>query len=633
MQASTCPAPVRWDDDLNKEQKEACSVPVGHRCVLAGPGTGKTRVITHRVAWLGQEAGVRAREIVVLTFTRAAASELRQRLVTDFGEDFGETRVSTLHAFALRQLIRNGVEPGTDIPLVIADDYDEREVIWPDLRDRLEWDNVDQVKDALAEIAADYATLAAEKSDWAQRHRHTRVITALDEHKRVFQYMLRNELVFRFYRAMVTIPSFQVEHFEHLLVDEYQDLTPLETHVIHLLVDRGAVLYAAGDDDQAIYGWRGATPEAIRGFESDYGANSYKRLQVCQRCDSDVVGFSQAVIVQDLARTSKDLAPRTGAERGRVWCRSFKDQTGEAEGVAETCAVLRDEERIKPGEILVLVRGRRYAGPIMNEIAKRMPVASPQNPYGQFEEGDGRVILLYLRLLQKEDDNLAWRELIRLQGGFGEQPLIALREDARLQGKTFTALLRDVVARGDRTGLPRAKALAAYVVDVLERLAGIREAETGVIASDLDVLAAAIPVTDASLVALLNEAADELAGEARTPVRLRDLSQIVAGQRPEIDEETAKETGVRVMTMHNAKGLTADAVILAAAEHEVLHPRIDPLQDPEQIRLIYVSVTRARHHVAVTFASQRTGPQAHPAGTGKRRLSDVLARAGLAEDS
>lgn len=157
----------------------------------------------------------------------------------------------------------------------------------------------------------------------------------------------------------------------------------------------------------------------------------------------------------------------------------------------------------------------------------------------------------------------------------------------------------------------------------------IREAETGDLNRDIEALVSGIPVTGAELVSLIAQAASELAAETMAPVRLRDLPQILAGQRPVIDEEVSEPTGVQVMTMHNAKGLTADAVMVAAAEHEVLHTRADPLANTEDVRLIYMSATRARNYLYATFAGRRTSPQAYPAGGGRRCLSDVLSRAGL----
>jgi superfamily I DNA/RNA helicase len=510
----------------------------------------------------------------------------------------------------------------------VADDFDERQVIWPDLKDRLGWASVEDVSEALREIAADYATLAADDPDWAKRHKHAQVITALDAHKRVFRYMLRSELVFRVYRAIVTIPNFTVESFDHVLVDEYQDLTALERRVIRLLADQGATVYAAGDDDQAIYGWRGASAAGIRDFESDYGTSAYLPLKTCQRCDTDIVGFSQNIIVQDSGRLPKQLVPRKGAERGSVECFAFANQTKEAEGVRDLCVRLRDTG-CDPGQILVLVRGHRYAGTLMAAIQDKLPVASTARPYEAFEGGEGRIVVLYLRLLSNEDDNLAWRELLHLHGGFGDQPLLTMREEAARTGRTYVQVLNDVQRRREETFFPRADAMADFMARVLGELQVIRDSESGVIATDLETLASVIPVTGSDLLQLLRQAATEVEATSMAPARLRDLPQVLAGQRPVIDEEVAEATGVRVMTMHNAKGLTADAVVLAAAEHEVLHGHADPLADLEEVRLIYVSVTRARHHVVFTFAGRRTGGQAYPTGTGSRRLSDVLARAGL----
>lgn len=376
---------MNWDDELNDEQRTACSVSLEHHCLLAGPGTGKTRVLTHRVAYIHDVHDVPLEKTLVLTFTRSTAAELRNRLRRDFGDKYGLVRVSTVHAFALRQLIRNDAAPAAPERVTIADDYDESEVILPDLRRRLGLNDVRQVRRAIFEIAAGWADLSAEQQGWAEAHPQAALLGALREHRAVYAYTLRAELVYRFYRALVTKPEFDLESFDHILVDEYQDLTECELRVLRHLANHGATLYVAGDDDQAIYGWRNATPDGIRRFEADYGPNSFVRLQRCQRCDRSILELAGKVAAQDPERIPKGIEPQSTGQ-GTVECFSYKSDISEAKGVVRLCARWRDADPPVPLEqMLVLARTKGDVTRIREALqgAEGLQVAEDLDPYAE----------------------------------------------------------------------------------------------------------------------------------------------------------------------------------------------------------------------------------------------------------
>ncbi len=174
---------MHWDEQLNDEQRAAASASLVHHCVLAGPGTGKTRVLTHRVAYLRQVHGVHLNRILVLTFTRATAAELRARLRQDFGDEYALVRVATVHAFALRQLVRNDAAPTAPDRVVIADEVDESEVVFPDIGDSLRWRDVRQVREAINEVAAGWAQLEADDPNWEATHHLAPLLAALRQHR------------------------------------------------------------------------------------------------------------------------------------------------------------------------------------------------------------------------------------------------------------------------------------------------------------------------------------------------------------------------------------------------------------------------------------------------------------------
>lgn len=616
---------MQWDQELNDEQRAACAASLQHHCLLAGPGTGKTRVLTHRVAHLQQVHGVDLGRVLVLTFTRAAAAEVRGRLRRDFGEVFTLVRVSTIHAFALRQLVRNDAAPTAPDRVVIADDSDEGDVIFPDLRRRLGYHDVRQVREGINEIAAGWAQLTADDPNWEAGHRLAPLLGALREHRQAYGYVLRAELVYKFYRALLTRPDFDLESFDHVLVDEYQDLTESELRVVQQMAGRGAVIYAAGDDDQAIYGWRKSTPDGIRRFETDYGVGSFLRLVDCQRCDRGIVDLAQLVIAQDPDRIAKDLRAAHD-EPGVVDCRGYRGDKSEAAAVAAIAAT-RIAGGVKPEQVLVLVRGKGEVKRIAEAlVAAGQPVSQETDPYAELKTADGRKVLVFLRLVVDDDENLAWRQFMRASG-FGENVVIEYHDAAVSRGLPFADLLGAVHRDpGAQVGLSRVDAAAKFVAATLAKISRFTDAPPEDLTAQIELIVGlALDESAPALVALLAQAANEVAAEGGVPATWRDAALALAGRRGGVDESRSATAGVRVMTMHAAKGLDGDSVIIAGADHDVMHHGAAGAQWYEEVRLMYVSLTRAMHYLGITFPGRRTGDQVYRhGGGGPQHLSETL---------
>jgi hypothetical protein len=310
-----------WDEGLSPEQATAASAPGPHTLPLSGPGTGKTRTITNRVAFLEQELSVSSEDILVLTFGRSAARELRQRL-TEMG--IPVPMVSTLHAFSLRQLLLNGAAPELPSPILIADDLDERQVIEEDLKTLLDRP-VRVVRKALRDLASDWETLNADTDDWETSHPDPRFLGALRQHRMIYGYTLRSELVYRVKRAFQERPDFEIEReFAHVIVDEYQDINRCELAVVQALADRGASLFVAGDDDQCIYSFRHAFPRGIREFATTYPDADEEELEGCHRCAREILRVARSVAMQDVEAEPKNLRPRDDAPEGTVEVLGFR---------------------------------------------------------------------------------------------------------------------------------------------------------------------------------------------------------------------------------------------------------------------------------------------------------------------
>ena len=286
--------------------------------MLAGPGTGKTLTLTRRVSFLVEEGRVEPSGILALTFTRAAAHELRQRIESELSAD-RPPRVSTLHSFALRHILGNAaLITLLPQPLRIADDWEERHIILEDLTRLLRLQRIDHARDLLNELSADWQSLAADEAEWERRFPNPQFLGAWRQHRNVYGYVLRAELVYQLKRVLEQAPNFAVDGPPtHLLVDEYQDLNRCDLAVVKAIADRGVEVYCAGDDDQSIYGFRKAHPEGIRRFPVDYQPSKPLTLEICKRCDPAILDLALFSRGRTMNAWRNRCAPRVAARGAR----------------------------------------------------------------------------------------------------------------------------------------------------------------------------------------------------------------------------------------------------------------------------------------------------------------------------
>ena len=629
---------MKWDSDLLDAQRKAVMHIGKHARLLAGPGTGKTLTLTRRIAYLVSEKGIPPGKILVLTFTRAAAFELRKRIAEILGDQQGKlVHVSTLHSFALRQLLRNSnLIVSLPHPLRIADDWEERNIILEDLKSILH-SNLNTIRNKFNLLSADWQTLDADNEEWENKFSDPNFIGAWRQHRKVFGYTLRSELVYQLKRALEQIGEFSLESdYSHLLIDEYQDLNRCDLAVIHALRDKGIEVFVAGDDDQSIYGFRYAHPDGIRKFTEEFTPSESLTLDTCVRCDRRIIDLSLFVANLDPNRIKKPLKPRKNAEKGDVYILRFKDQYEEARGVARICAYLINQKGYKPSDVLILMRSdrNRAFSSVIKEALKGhdIPVAV-QIEGSPLDEGNGRLFLSFLHLLADPNDSLALRTLLILRDNkIGRKSYSDLYNLAYSNAETFSETIRRVMEN------PR----------LIPRLGKRIASEMGEIQGILDRFQDGFKsLTDSSepkdlLGALRNLAKDVIEDtDNRTEVLqflesivaetnstdhvelLRALSSSMEDAEQELDSES-----INIMTMHKAKGLTANAVIIVAAEDEYIPGRQEGGEKEEdERRLLYVSLSRAKHFLTVTYCERRTGQQKHTgrnSGKSHRSLTRFL---------
>ena len=434
---------MAWDDNLLPEQRTAARHAGSHARLLAGPGTGKTLTLTRHVCFLVSELSVPVEDILAVTFTRAAARELRQRVERELGME-NCPRISTLHSFALRQLMRHSrLITELPQPLRIADNWEERSVILEDIKRLLDLRKISDARDLLNELSSDWQTLTADEAEWDRRFPNPRFLGAWREHRQIYGYTLRAELVYQLKKALETRGDFELERsLRHLLVDEYQDLNRCDLAVVREIVSRNVELFVAGDDDQSIYGFRKAHPEGIRRFPREYTGSDDMSLQICKRCDRDILDIGLFVARQDPRRIEKIISPEPGRGDGEVSVLRFANQTTEADGIAGLCFHLIEHHGLCPSDILILLRSD-HNGAFSDLLREKIrhaniPISARTETGGPFDDGDGRAFLAFMRLATSREDNLAWRSLLQVWcNGIGPAAIDTIYDIARSRGQTF----------------------------------------------------------------------------------------------------------------------------------------------------------------------------------------------------
>ena len=627
---------MRWDESLLEEQRIAASHIGCHARLLAGPGTGKTRTLTHRVAYLVAEEHISPSEILVLTFTRAAAFELHGRISEILGDQCEELpRVSTLHSFALRQLLRNSDRiDSIPRPLRIADDWEERKIILEDLKAILGYD-LRIVRERFNLLSADWQTLTADEEEWERRFPDPRFLGAWREHREIFSYTLRSELVYQLKRALEQTTEFLLEsNYLYLLIDEYQDLNRCDLAVISAVRDRQVEIFAAGDDDQSIYGFRYAHPEGIRRFDRDYTPSSLLELRTCMRCDRSIIDLSLFVANLDPRRLEKPLECCSNASEGEVQILRFRNQSTEADGVAAICRYLLRAKGYDPKNILILVRSDRnrvFSSVLRSALeAKNVPVAVQANG-NPLDTSHGRIFFSILRLLArgKDSDDLALRTLLMLRPGIGEKSCSEIYHIAQENAKTFSEVAYEVMGKPDliptlgsriSREMQKIQETLDKHQDVFDALSDSSDPQD--LLDSLESLARdTIQATDerANLLQFLNQIVGETGCNDH-----KDLIYALSSSMEDVEQELDPGK-VNIMTMHKAKGLTADAVIIVAAEDEYIPGRQSGQSEGDERRLLYVSLSRAKHFLVVTYCQRRTGKQRHT-GRNSGQLRRTLTR-------
>ena len=609
---------------LNPAQHHAVTTPPGHQLVLAGAGSGKTRVLVHRIAFLIQRLDVSPHSILSVTFTNKAAAEMRHRIEDVLGHAPAGMWVGTFHGLAHRLLRAHWKEAGLAENFQILDSDDQQRLIKRVIRDlgldeqrwpakQAQWFINGQKDEGIRpqgiQASGDLflATMRGIYEAYEAACARTGVIDFAELLLRALDLWRDNAGLLEHYQR----------RFRHILVDEFQDTNAVQYAWLRLLAKGGESLMVVGDDDQSIYGWRGAKIENIQQFDSDFADAEIIRLEQNYRSTANILNAANALIANNQGRLGKELRTDVGDGEPLALYAAFNEHD-EARYVVETIEDALRKDGLKRSEIAILYRSNAQSR-VLEEALLREKI--PYRIYGGqrfFERAEIKNAMAYLRLLDGRGNDAALERIINVPArGIGEKTIETIREYARAHDVHMWEAIRLMLTV---KALPaRASGALAGFIELIDSLA------EQVVAMTLHQMTQVV-IEKSGLLAY-HEAEKGEKGQAR----VENLEELVSAARTfendEDDELTPlqaflthasleagdtqaaeNEDSIQLMTLHSAKGLEFPLVFLVGME-EGLFPHKMSLEEPgrleEERRLAYVGITRAMQKLVISYAETR----------------------------
>jgi DNA helicase-2/ATP-dependent DNA helicase PcrA len=607
-------------ESLNDAQRAAVTAPLGPVLVLAGAGSGKTRVLTHRAAWLILEHGISPHGLMAVTFTNKAAAEMRGRIESLLNMPADPLWIGTFHGLSHRMLRRHWREARLPQSFQILDDDDQQRLVRRLIReqklDEQRW--VPREVQKFINAQKDEGRRAKKMDDRGDPTRQQLIrlyalYEARCEQAGVVDFA---ELLLRSFETLRDVPElgeYYRERFRHLLVDEFQDTNGIQYDWLKQLAGKTGAPFVVGDDDQSIYRWRGARVENMQHFKREFGATVY-RLEQNYRSTQVILAAANAIIAKNTDRMGKELwTAAKGGEPIRVY--AAYNERDEADFVIER--IREHQHRGQPLAAAAVLYRSNAQSRTFEEVL--MAARIPYRVYGGlrfFERAEIKDALSYLRLTQSRADDMAFERVVNLPTrGIGGATIELLRADAREHGRSLwdagKALLPTLPTRA-------ASALNGFFA-LIDRLAAA--------ISELPLHEKVQAVIKDSGLRDHHAREKDNKGEARVE-NLDELVNAAEGFTPENDDglsplgaflahatlesgETQAATGldcVQLMTLHAAKGLEFPTVFVVGLEEGLFpseHSAFDADRLPEERRLCYVGLTRAMQRLYLTHAESR----------------------------
>ncbi|MCZ6889323.1 MAG: DNA helicase II [Gammaproteobacteria bacterium] len=623
-------------EGLNERQREAVTAPLGHHLVIAGAGSGKTRVLVHRVAWLVQAENVGPHSVLAVTFTNKAAAEMRARTERLLNIPGRSMWVGTFHGIAHRLLRMHSKE--ADLPdnfqILDADDqlrlvkrvmrgFDIDEQKWP-ARQAVWFINAQKDEGRRAKDVA--------PSDDLFAITHKKIYEAYEERCNIGGLVDFAELLLRSHELWLeheTLLAHYQRRFGNLLVDEFQDTNTIQYAWLRVLAGDSGHVMAVGDDDQSIYGWRGAKIENIHRFSQDFPGTEIIRLEQNYRSTGTILQAANALIEVNTDRLGKELWTAEGAGEP-ILVYSGYNELDEARFIAD-----RIQDWVDRGgdynDAAILYRSNAQSR-VLEEAMLRSDI--PYRIYGGlrfFERAEIRNALAYLRLTAHRHSDVAFERVVNMPPrGIGEKTVNTVRLLAREQGISLWQATKEGIVHGSFKGRG-AVALAGFV-ELIDEMGAVSEntslrhiaahcieasgliehhmkerGERGLARKEnLEELIVACSQFSRTLVFDPVDVDAEVSASADATSELEAFLDHAALESGEHQAEA--ESSMQMMTLHSAKGLEFPLVFLSGMEEGLFPHRMsadEPGRMEEERRLAYVGITRAMRQLYFTYAETR----------------------------
>ena len=615
-------------DTLNEQQREAVYHTEGPVLILAGAGSGKTRVLTHRTAYLIEECGVNPYNIMAITFTNKAAGEMRERIDQLVGYGSESIWVSTFHSTCVRILRRHIDRIGFDTNFTIYDS-DDQKTLMKDICKRLNVDTkIYKEKSLLAAIShakdelispEEYATRAAASGDYAKK-KQAEIYREYQEALRKNNALDFDDLIVKtveLFRVDAQVLDYYQERFRYIMVDEYQDTNTAQFELVSTLARKYKNLCVVGDDDQSIYKFRGANIYNILNFEKHFPEAVTIKLEQNYRSTQNILDAANSVIANNVGRKRKTLWT-DNAQGKKIGFRQFETGYEEAEYIAKDIAGCVQSGAYHYGDCAVLYRTNAQSRLFEEKfIVSNIPykIVGGVNFYARKEVKD---LLAYLKTIDNARDDLAVRRIINVpKRGIGATTLNRVADYAAEQDLSFYNALKmadDIPTLGKSAAkihpfvnfiqVMRSKLELISVSELLQEIID----ETGYVkeleAEGTEEAQARIENIDE----LISKVVTYEEGEEHPTLSgfLEEVALVA-----DIDSLEEDSDYVVLMTLHSAKGLEFPKVYLAGMEDGLFPSYMSIAYDSssedleEERRLAYVGITRAKEELTITCARQR----------------------------
>lgn len=634
---------------LNKEQQEAVKHMEGPLLILAGAGSGKTTMMTHRIAYM-LEKGVSPYNILAVTFTNKAAGEMKDRIESLTGGTRGMW-VMTFHAMCVRILRNHGDVLGFKNGFSIYDESDKKALLKRIVKD-LKIDEKIYPVSYLGSVISSCKEAEEDPDDYIDNNSmnfkaetvakvYARYMEDLQQNNAMdFDDLLWNAV--KLFEASSEVLSYYQQRFKYIMVDEYQDTNYLQYKLIHALAEKSHNLCVVGDDDQCIYQWRGADIRNILDFEKDFPETKVIKLEQNYRSDANILDLANSVIANNRNRKAKELWTDRN-EGSKITYRRLEDEQREAWYVGGEIQRLHDEEDIPFNDMAILYRKNAQSRPFEEKFSFR---GIPYRVLGGtrfYDRKEIKDVMSYMHLVENPSDDVAMARIINEpKRGLGPKSLggivsyakayklsifEALKEQEVLGSlsRKSRAAVEDLVTMLDELGTEQDNMELSDIYDNLIRRSGYLtalEAENTVeadarIENILELRSVIVEFEEKAADSVLTDEEDEFREErdrlredgfdVKEPTLLQSFLERIA-LLSDIDNRDESEDAVVMMTLHSSKGLEFPVVFMPGMENG-LFPGSASMDDPskmeEERRLCYVGITRAMRKLYLTGAQTR----------------------------